>query len=514
MGAADAGSGLPSLVITGASGFLGRHLIAALRDRYRIFGLARRAQQAVGIPAHPNVAWFQVDISHAEPLAAVFRVLGGVAGPKVVLHLAAHYDFTGEDHPEYWRTNVEGLRRVLEHCKVLRPMRFFFASSVAASRFPPPGWALSEVSPADGEHLYARTKRRGEEMLGEYAAHFPSCIVRLGALFSDWCEYPPLYMFLGTWLSEAWNSRILGGRGHSAIPYLHVRSAVTFFVRLLERESRLDPGEVLVASTDGAVSHLEIFEAATLAYYGSRRRPILMPRPLARAGLRAMDLLGQLQGHRPFERPWMGKYIDLQMTVDGSRTRARLAWSPNPRLWLIRRMPFLVENLKIDPIEWNRRNWAALKPVEMQPNLNLYRLIELNEQAIVEASLSHFLDLDAGRELADYRRLDLEELRWAKQQIFLHLKNAVRTRERALFKAYCRDLATRRFRQGFPCQVVCHAFETERDICLCVLRADPRSQGLEGAIRDHVAMTFAVGVDQIQDIYEELSGQPVAPETA
>ena len=38
-------------------------------------------------------------------------------------------------------------------------------------------------------------------MLAEYAREFPATIVRFAALFSDWCEYPPLFMFLETWLS-------------------------------------------------------------------------------------------------------------------------------------------------------------------------------------------------------------------------------------------------------------------------------------------------------------------------
>ena len=51
-------------------------------------------------------------------------------------------------------------------------------------------------------------------MLAEYRDVFRSVIVRFAALFSDWCEYPPLYMFLDTWLSRQWNHRMLGGMGN------------------------------------------------------------------------------------------------------------------------------------------------------------------------------------------------------------------------------------------------------------------------------------------------------------
>ncbi len=509
----EAGNELPALVVTGASGFLGRHLIAALRGRYRLFCLARRSQHAAGVQRHKNVHWFQVDIGDEEPLAKVFRQLQGAAGRCRVIHLAAYYDFSGEPSPEYLRTNVVGLRNLLEVCKAFRPTRFVFASSVAASAFPPNGSVLTELSPADGDHFYAITKRRGEQMVREYQAEFPAAVVRLGAMFSDWCEYPPLYFFLRTWLSGAWNSRVLGGKGHSAIPYLHVRDAVAFFDRLVDIEGSLAPGETLIASTDEAVSHRETFEAACLAWHGRRIKPLLTPRPMARLGLRVIEVGGRWLAERPFERAWMGRYIDLRMPVDASHTRKRLGWAPRPRRFLLRRMPFLMENLKTDPLEWHRRNLAAMKTIHLEPNLHLYQLLEAHDEHIMEASMELFRDPEGGALLPTYRGLSLEDLRWAKQQLFLHLRNAVRTRERAVFRLYCRHLAERRRQQGFSCEELCRALETERDLVLRVLRSDPRSVPLESAIHDFVVGTFLVGIDEIEDAYEEMEGSAAAPDS-
>lgn len=508
-GKAPAGE-LPAVIITGASGFLGRHLVAALRDRYRIFGLGRRSHRSVGIPDHHHLSWFQADIAEREALEPVFRSLRQVPGPKVLIHLAAYYDFTGEKSPEYERTNVHGLRNVLELSRALRPERFVFASSVAACDFPPPGAALDEESPADGDHHYAVSKRRGEELLRQYAGEIDPVIVRLGALFSDWCEYPPLYTFLGTWLSQAWKRRMLAGRGLSAVPYLHVRCAARFFARIVEKHRELRPCEVAIASTDGCVSHLETFEAATLAFHGYRMRPIFTPKLLARLGLNAMDLAGRLTGNRPFERPWMGRYIDLRLNTDAARTRARVGWAPNPRLAILRRIPFLVENMKSDPIEWHRRNLAAMRTVEVQPNLRLLQLLEVHEREILETSVQASLAPEAVSRHASYQTLGEDEVRWAKRQLFLQLKNTIRARDIAIFKAYCRYTAERRYRQGFPCGEVCHMIAQDRDTCLRILSQDPGSRGLEDALRDHVVMTFMVGLDEILDAYEELSGEMVA----
>jgi len=499
---------LPALVITGASGFLGRRLVASLCERYRIFGLARRPPASVGLAAHENVRWFQVDIGDRPSLAEVFGALREVPGDKLVLHLAAHYDFTGELHPEYEHTNMRGLRHVLEECRALRPRRFVFASSVAACRFPRPGEALDEDSPTDGDHIYARTKNWGERQLARYAADFPSAVVRFGAMFSDWCEYPPLYHFLGTWLSPRWNRRMLGGKGRSAIPYLHVRCAVSFVARLLEVHERLAPGEVLIASTDGAISHRETFEAATLAHQGQRGRPVLVPRPLARLGLRAMLMAGNVAGTRPFERPWMGRYIDLQLTVDARRTRARLGWSPNPRLGLLRRIPFLVEHLRNEPVEWQRRNLAAMKPVEMEPSFRLVSLLERHEAELLRASMAELGAPQGAALFPHYRALEEDEIRWAKRQLFLQLRTTVRTRDVGVFRAYCRQLAERRRLQGFPAEEVVRIIGAEHALCLRLLRADPQSLRLGQVIEDHVSRAFVVGMDAIEDAYEEAGGLP------
>jgi len=191
---------LPRLIITGASGFIGRHLLEYFKDDFRIVGLDLRSQIRCGAPFHDNISWFQVDIGEHEPLAAAFRHIRESGGADYIIHLAAHYDFTGENHLEYRRTNVEGMRNLLEECRDLGLKRFIFASSVAACRFPPRGQHLTEDSPPDGKHIYAVTKRIGEGMLAEYDNCIPSCITRFAALFSDWCEYPPLYFFLDTWL--------------------------------------------------------------------------------------------------------------------------------------------------------------------------------------------------------------------------------------------------------------------------------------------------------------------------
>jgi nucleoside-diphosphate-sugar epimerase len=207
--------------------------VEAAQDRFQIYAIARRPQKRAGVANHPNVRWIQVDIGNAAALERVTANIKAGGG--------AYYDFENVETPEYARTNVSGTRNVLEQARALEVKHFLFASSVAACRFPEPGSVITEDTPPDAGFPYARSKKAGEAMVRDYCGLFTCSIVRLAAVFSDWCEYAPLYVFLSTWLSRKWNARILGGKGLSAVPYIHTRDLNRLFFTLLDRGPELPP---------------------------------------------------------------------------------------------------------------------------------------------------------------------------------------------------------------------------------------------------------------------------------
>ena len=94
-------SKLPSLVVTGASGIIGRSFVEAAQDRFYIYGIARRPQKRAGVANHPNVRWIQVDIGNATALERVTAHIEHSGGADFLVHLAAHYDFENVENPEY-----------------------------------------------------------------------------------------------------------------------------------------------------------------------------------------------------------------------------------------------------------------------------------------------------------------------------------------------------------------------------------------------------------------------------
>lgn len=346
----------PWVIITGATGFLGGRLVRQLQKEYRIVAIGRRSPYEAGVPEGPDIEWLRIDIGDFDRLREGFTRIRDLGGADLLLHMAAYYDFTGLDHPEYRRTNVDGTRNVLELSEQLKLRRFIFASSIAACSFPEPGESVNEATEPTAPIAYARSKRAGEEIMREFRDRVPSCIVRPAAVFSNWCEYEPLDQFISTWCSHRWNSRVLGGAGQWGIPYLHVRDLLSFFVRVVEKCDVLEPAEVLLASQDGSVTQMELFRAVTSAYFGKGRRPWLVPAWMAARGIRWREWLGRLTGRMPFERSWMAEYIDRRLDVDCSRTRRRIDWAPNRELSVIESVPAMMDNLKASPDEWRLRS--------------------------------------------------------------------------------------------------------------------------------------------------------------
>jgi nucleoside-diphosphate-sugar epimerase len=498
----------PRLVLTGAAGFVGQRLIRRLGGRWRIVALDRVPPARGDDGGESDVRWIAVDVADRGAVAACFEELRRDGGAQALIHLAAHYDFTGDDHPEYRRTNVEGTRHLLDACEGLGLERFVFASSVAACDFVRGNEVIHECTPPAGEHPYARSKRAGEELMRR-ESRFPTAIVRFAALYSDWCEYAPLFHFLGTWTSGRWNSRILGGRGRSAVPYLHVRDATLFVDRVLALRRELAPAEVLLASPNGSTSHAELFRAATAYASGQSRLPLHVPRAFARLGMACLDLAGRARGRRPFERPWMAKMIDLRLDVDARHTHTRLGWAPRPRLDVVRRIPFLIENQRSEPGTWAARNEAMLHTALQPPAVQILRLFDEHEAGLFERIVRE-LRADPAR-FPHYQELDAAEIQWRYRQMMRTLAQAVRTRQRGPFRAYCHDLARLRITQGLGPEELRAALALFERQLQQELASDARTAALAAPLHDLVTRTIEFGFDGIDAAYDEAGLGDEAP---
>ncbi len=495
---------LPGIVVTGASGFVGRHFLEAVAGRFRLFCIARRSQFEAGIPRNPNQRWTQVDIAHRDALLEVSRCIESNGGADYVLHLAGYYDFTYNDNPEYTRTNVEGTRNVLELADTLGIRHFMYASSLAACRFPEDGDAITEDTPPDADFPYARSKREAETLIRAHDAPYARSIIRFAALYSDWCEYPPVYAFLKTWFSGAWNAHMLGGRGKSAVPYLHIRDLIALLLKIIDRTNALPACAVYNASPPDTTSHQQLYDAANMCYVGHTPRAWHIPRLLALPGVLLRKFVLGLFGREPFEQPWMIRYIDRVLRVDPSRTEDLLDWKSTPRYDLERRLLILVENMKSHPEIWRQRNEAALLHPASRPNLVLYnRLLRLRDE-LVERIYQDIRLAQIAEEQNDYRAMNRETLTSYVSLFYEVLITTIRTRDRATLRTYARILAYHRYHQRFHRSQVCEALATFSRQIRAALEQETDLALTTAQLHDNIDLSVQLACDEVEEVYEQL----------
>lgn len=492
----------PGVIVTGATGFVGRHVLDAFARHRTIWALSRSSPTARGISLPAGVRWIPVDVADGGSMDEAIDAVAREGSVDTVVHLAGHYDFTGEKHEDYERTNVLGTRNVLDAAKRLGIRDFIFASSVAACQFPAEGVSLSETSPADGDTPYATSKRDAERLVAASRTHFRAWIVRFAALFSDWCEYEPLFRFLESWLAATATGRIVAGKGMSAVPYLHVRDAMSFLQRLLERGSNVDCRRILLATPSQVATHLELYQASTSAHFGARSRPLLLPGTICRCGLLIREMVGYAYGLHAFERPWMGRMIDEQLRVDSSATQAALGWSPRPRLGVLRRMPFLIENRKSHRAEWLRRNHAALRVPRHMGQPEIARLLSAGGGAIIDSFLDYVTD-DSRRERFPHLRSVRRDMLEADTRLLIdRLVAAVRSGDKAGFADHCREFASKRAEEGAPGIEWAAALDVINDLCERALARHASAVEWQRNVYDHVTMTVQYGLDAVLDACE------------
>jgi dihydroflavonol-4-reductase len=168
--------GIQSVLVTGASGFIGGHLAEALVARgCRVRCLVRASSRTERLRTL-DVELVQGDVGDADSLAAAVR------GVDTVFHVAGLTCALRRD--DLFRVNADGPRRVAEACRQLEsPPRHVLVSSVAAS-----GPAVGPDPRREDEtprpvSQYGRSKLAGEQAARCCAADVPTTVVRPGVVF-------------------------------------------------------------------------------------------------------------------------------------------------------------------------------------------------------------------------------------------------------------------------------------------------------------------------------------------
>ena len=250
-----------SVAITGATGFIGRHVAADLAARgVAVTSIVRPASRHKPPPDSTVV--------YAPLEAAALR--GAFAGQDAVVHLAGV-------------VNTEGTRAAAEAARDAGA-RLVHVSSLAAAGPAPASAPLRETDPPKPVTPYGFSKLESERIVaGTRGLH--SIILRPGVVYgpTDRAVFP---------LFKAAQAGVLPlvGRAGAAYAFIHVDDVVRAIVSAVEKTDV--SGAVFVAH-ETPVTSLDLIDAIQAAV-GRKGRVVRIPMPLTHALALAGDVVGRV----------------------------------------------------------------------------------------------------------------------------------------------------------------------------------------------------------------------------
>ncbi|MGH2954521.1 MAG: NAD-dependent epimerase/dehydratase family protein [Solirubrobacterales bacterium] len=302
-------------LVTGATGFIGSHLVRALADRGDELRLLVRRTSSLD---HLEGIEFERTVGDVTDRRAVRRAVKDVAR---VFHVAGRTSLRARDRKAVFDVNLRGARLVFEEASEAKVERLVHTSSVGAIGVAAPNRAADESSPFEIGHLgiaYVNSKHEAELEAFRLAAHgLPVVIVNPSFVFGPDDPTGTSMSLVRRFLLRQIPAYVDGG-----INIVDVRDVATGHLLADER------GEVSERYILGGRNFtLDRLFADLARISGVAPPPVKLPARLLRAGIDASQLTGvPLPGIAPDE----ARSAMLWWTYRNKKARDELGFAPRP----------------------------------------------------------------------------------------------------------------------------------------------------------------------------------------
>lgn len=315
-----------SVLVTGASGFIGVHLVRLLVARGRTVSCLVRSTSHVEELRAAGARLFTADVNDR---AGVSRALTS-SNARVVFHLAGLVRAMSPG--EFMRVNAGGVEAVAAACteQAERPV-LLLVSSLAATG-PSGETPKIESDPPLPVSDYGRSKFAGEQAAARYAGALPITIVRPCAVFGAGDR--GLYqIFNGVARSGI---HVVHGRGDRRISLIAVTDLVDCIVLAAENGERLvsdGSGHGIYFAGAEDLSHVEIGVAIAHALEEKPPRIVRVPEALMRVVGFCGDVVSRIRRHPGWvSSDKISEVLAGSWTCSSAKARQQLGWSPAAQL--------------------------------------------------------------------------------------------------------------------------------------------------------------------------------------
>lgn len=300
------------VLLTGATGFTGRHLANRLTQLgARVRALARLSSDITPL-AHLPIEWHRGDLCEASVAARA------VEGVQVVMHMATSYRENFASRDVHYNVHVNGTKRLAE-AAARQPdfQRFVHVSTIGVHGHieDPPADENYRFAPGDD---YQRTKLEAEQWVMQFGrdSGLPVVAVRPAAIYG-----PEDRRLLKVFKMASHRLVPVVGKGRCLYHLVHVEDLVNFITHVA-----VHPAAVQEAFICGNRDPITLQEFVTIAgrYYGVRNHFVHLPvAPIMALGV-VCDRLCSPLGINPPLHPRRIAFFTKDRAFDTSKMRRLL----------------------------------------------------------------------------------------------------------------------------------------------------------------------------------------------
>ena len=340
----------PFIIITGRSGRIGSRSAERLSSKYTVIGLDLASpKQSV-----PNELFFSVDLESEESVQAAFKSIRERCGHTIasVVHLAAYYSFTGEHPEKYDLITVRGTERILKQLQSFTVEQFIFSSTMLVYSPCKPTEKINEDSPIHAKWDYPLSKIKTETLLRECHKDIPLVLLRIAGVYDDGCHSIPISNQIQRIYEKQLTSKVFPGNLSHGAAFIHMDDLVDALEFCIELRMKLPSETTLILGEDKTLSYDELQRKISFFLFGKEMATFQIPKIIAKMGAYLQDKLPFMP--KSFIKPWMIDIADNNYSLDITRAKKLLDWSP--KRCLENTLPKMIADLKANPTAWYKEN--------------------------------------------------------------------------------------------------------------------------------------------------------------
>ncbi len=306
--------------VTGASGFLGTHLVRRLvNDGHTVYSLVRKTSKIDELQ-HLDTEFLYGDVRDTASLEKVFQSHPDI---DTVFHLAGLLTPVSVDDSVYWDINYQGTQNILNVVRNAENVRAFVQCSTVGVIGPLPEIPADETARCAPDSNYGDSKYKAELLALEYHNSFqlPITVAR-----PAWIYGPGDRRTYKFFRMVAKGKFFIIGDGQTKLSPVYVEDVVQGLV-LCAQQIEKSAGEVFIVSGEQPVT-LEFLASTIAKEAGTSILPFNVPAGIAKIGAIACETLCKPLGiEPPIHRRRLDFFLRNQ-AFDISKIRETLDYRP------------------------------------------------------------------------------------------------------------------------------------------------------------------------------------------